>query len=273
MTTKSITIPNIGANDWIILNIQQVGYYRVDYSRDLWRTIIDGYNENPEIIHKINREVLHEEMYDGWINLRTKSISDCLELMGALEKEREGAIWEKAGYYMEKLNDFFLFSEFYDDFLDMMHQVLNPHLDILTNDDQTSKLHNRVKLWCKESHHEAYLQLQLRQLLVFMNSGDRNDRPDFCSAFRVANSSVYQNFFDKAFDGEGAFDSELISSLGCTSSPQKLKDLFEKLLDSRSDLNGVIISITFDLIMRSSEVGLEAVMDFSYNRTGDISKV
>lgn len=269
MTTESTVIPNVVASDWIILNIQQVGYYKVDYSRDIWTTIIDGYKKSPESIHKINREVLHEEMFDGWVNLRTQSISDCLGLLGVLHGERDGGVWEKAGNYIEKLNEFFLFSDFYDEFLDLLHIQLTPHL----NADESSKLSREITRWCRESQLGSYLQSQLEQLLRYMNTNDFNDKPDFCSAFRVANSSVYQHFFDKVFNESFLFDSELISALGCTESSEKLHELFTKLLAKDNKINEFIVTQTIYSTMRNSEAGLEAIMDISFNQSEAISQM
>ena len=40
--------------EWIILNHQQVGYYRVDYSTKIWQAIIEQLKEDFTVIHPIN---------------------------------------------------------------------------------------------------------------------------------------------------------------------------------------------------------------------------
>lgn len=274
MTSESTVISDVQPNEWIIFNVQQVGYYKVDYSRDLWTTIIDAYKRQPESIPKVNREVLHGEMFDGWSNLGTKSISDCLELLGVLEAEREGAVWEKAGSYIEKLNEFFLFSEFYDNFLALMHTQLAPHVDVLGKDDkESSKLSEQVTRWSKETQHESYLRLELDKLVDYMNTGDMDKRPDFCSGFRVANASVYNHFYDKVFNEANLFDVELVSSLGCRKDARKLKELLANMLDPRKITQEYLIMEVFSSTMRNSEIGLETVMDFSYTRMKDMMKM
>lgn len=274
MTTESTIISDIQPNEWIIFNVQQVGYYKVDYSRDIWTTIIDAYKSSPESIPKVNREVLHAEMFDGWMNLGTKSISDCLELLGVLEVEREGAVWEKAAQYIEKLNKFFLFSEFYDNFLALMHAQLTPHVDSLDKDDKrASILNEQVTRWSRETQHESYLRLELNKLVNYMNTGDENKRPDFCSGFRIANASVYNHFFDKVFNEEILFDFELVSSLGCRQDGRKLEELLSKMLSSTRINNEFLVMEVFSSTMRNSLLGLETVMDFSYRRMKDIMKM
>jgi aminopeptidase N len=273
MTVESTVISDIQPDEWIIFNVQQVGYYKVDYSRDLWTTIIDAYKRSPESIPKVNREVLHAEMFDGWMTLGTKSISDCLELLGVLEVEREGAVWEQAGQYIEELNKFFLFSEFYDNFLTLMHAQLAPHVDSLEKDDKrASILKEQVTRWSKETQHESYLRLELDKLVNYMNTGDETKRPDFCSGFRIANASVYNHFFDKVFSEEILFDFELVSSLGCRQDAIKLESLLANMLDSKK-INDFLVMETFSSTMRNSLLGLETVMDFSYRRMKDIMKM
>lgn len=274
MTEESTVISNIQPDEWVIFNVQQVGYYKVDYSRDIWTTIIDAYKRDPESIPKINREVLHAEMFDGWMNLGTKSISDCLELLRVLEVEREGAVWERAGQYIEELKKFFLFSEFYDNFLALMHAQLAPHVDSLEKDDKSmSILGEQVTRWSKETQHESYLRLELDKLIDYMNTGDENKRPDFCSGFRIANASVYNHFFDKVFNEEILFDFELVSSLSCRQDGRKLEDLLTNMLDSKKIKNEFLIMEVFSSTMRNSLLGLETVMDFSHRRMKDIVKM
>lgn len=269
MTTESTIISDIQHDEWIIFNAQQVGYYKVDYSRDLWSTIIDTYKRIPDSIPKINREVLHDEMYDGWKYLGTKSISDCLELLKVLEVEHEGSVWEKAGRYIEELNKFFLFSEFYNNFLTLMHVQLTPHVESLERDNKVSE---QVTRWCKKTKHESYLRLELNKLVNYMNVGDESKRPDFCSGFKLANNSIYDYFFEKVFNEELLFDFELVESLGCREDRLKLEELLNKMLNS-TNMNDFLIMNAISSTMSNSQVGLETVMDFSYLRMKDIMKM
>lgn len=268
MTDESTIIPNVSANEWIIFNIQQVGYYKVEYSRDLWATLIAGYKKNPEIIHKINREVLHAEMLDGWLKLGTQSISDCLALLEVLDVEREGSVWEKAGDNIEKLNEFLRFSELYADFLDLMHSLLSPHVD--GNDSKMSK---EIERWSKETQLESFLEVQHEQLLTYMETNDPQIKLDFCSAFRRANSTIYQHFFDKVFVDNFFLNSELIWGLTCSKNGEKLRELLEKLLNPEIRIFGPVVSEAFYLTMKNSESGLEAVMDVTSNHTEDIQRM
>ncbi|XP_044587078.1 thyrotropin-releasing hormone-degrading ectoenzyme-like [Cotesia glomerata] len=89
--------PDLGSNEWIILNIQQLGYYRVFYDDKNWNFIINYLNsENYHKIHPINRAVIIaeiEELYrknDGYLSKLFKLLwylrqeKDHLPLMKAI---------------------------------------------------------------------------------------------------------------------------------------------------------------------------------------------
>lgn len=67
-TIQSDTAPKPWtANDWIIVNIQQKGYYRVNYDNTLWNQIIAQLNSGGEgfaAIHRANRA----QLIDGKCN-------------------------------------------------------------------------------------------------------------------------------------------------------------------------------------------------------------
>ncbi|GIZ03224.1 thyrotropin-releasing hormone-degrading ectoenzyme [Caerostris extrusa] len=56
LASKSDTIKNLtDENTWIIANVQQVGYYRVNYDQDNWNLILEQLIENHTVINVINR--------------------------------------------------------------------------------------------------------------------------------------------------------------------------------------------------------------------------
>lgn len=52
-TTK--TIQNAASGDWIIANLNQVGYYRVNYDDKNWKAIIEQLSEDPNVFPDANR--------------------------------------------------------------------------------------------------------------------------------------------------------------------------------------------------------------------------
>lgn len=68
--TRSMTIQGLShskpftSKDWIILNIQQTGFYRVNYDKALWKLISDQLNKDFEKIHVLNRAQLIDDSFN-----------------------------------------------------------------------------------------------------------------------------------------------------------------------------------------------------------------
>lgn len=280
MTTRSLTMNETlrTSDEWIIFNIQQVGFYRVDYSRELWDAIIKEYKRNFKIIHHTNRKVLHEEMFIAWKVLKTKTARDCLAFLSVLEYEESGYVWEKASQYMDPLNDFLAFSNEYKYFEDVMHKILMPHLNKLTEHSklgtEESELSIEVKKWSRITQHPEYLRQELAKLIRYMDDEDSSD-PELCSALRYANASLYRHFLNKTLNFDRIYDIELANSLGCTMNRSLLNELFAGLLNplNKASMYSDLVISTIYTTIESSVVGLETVMDLTVSNWWELSQL
>jgi aminopeptidase N len=275
MTTKTLVLPNVltstatttttTINDWFVMNIQQVGYYRVDYSRDIWNDIIIGYKKNYAHFHHVNRELLHEEMFIAWKVLRTEvTAKDCLTLLGVLQYETNGSVWDSADMYMENLNNFLMFSDVYAFFQNFLRNTLSPHINILISSESVAdvKLVSAVKKWSTIALHETYLQQELHKLIEFMLANESGDNVDFCSAFRNANESIYLHFMGELKKDVFDINIDIINGLGCSLNAQLLRGFLNEIISSTSELIDWIIVSAFYSTMKSSEIGLETLIEF-----------
>lgn len=63
--TKNTTIGSIEPDSWVIFNIQQVGYYRVNYDKNNWKMLIHYLKlKNFKKIHVINRAALLDDAFN-----------------------------------------------------------------------------------------------------------------------------------------------------------------------------------------------------------------
>lgn len=46
-----VTIPDVGPHSWIKFNSDQVGYYRVNYPKEMWQTLTDALKQNVNVSH------------------------------------------------------------------------------------------------------------------------------------------------------------------------------------------------------------------------------
>ncbi|KAL3884512.1 hypothetical protein ACJMK2_024647 [Sinanodonta woodiana] len=97
LTHVSVPIPvgNVTIPQWIIGNVMQYGYYRVNYDSENWNALIKQLNTNHTVIHTINRAQI---INDGW-NLAKSGELDLnvpLTMLEYLNKEEEYIPWSAA---------------------------------------------------------------------------------------------------------------------------------------------------------------------------------
>ena len=68
-----IIVSRIPSDDWIVFNLQQSGYYRVNYDQRNWRMLTDYLNlKNFTRIHRVNRAALVDDAFNlaraGYVN-------------------------------------------------------------------------------------------------------------------------------------------------------------------------------------------------------------
>jgi aminopeptidase N len=95
---KSIVIDDdIDENDWLMVNLQVTGYYRVNYDIDNWKLIIEHLN-NPRRYHEIAQSN-RAQLIDDAMNLARAEILEyttALEVTKYLSHERDYVPWKTA---------------------------------------------------------------------------------------------------------------------------------------------------------------------------------
>ncbi|XP_065223348.1 aminopeptidase N-like [Planococcus citri] len=86
---------NISSTDWILFNLQNVGYYRVNYDRQNWNLLIDQLHQDHEKIHVLNRAQLISDAYNLAFN-EYLSYQVPLKLTEYLSKETDMIPWYAA---------------------------------------------------------------------------------------------------------------------------------------------------------------------------------
>ena len=62
---EEIVIEEVASeDDWLILNIQEMGYYRVNYDQNNWLALINQLKSDLNIIHTANRAQLLDDSFN-----------------------------------------------------------------------------------------------------------------------------------------------------------------------------------------------------------------
>ncbi|XP_076226398.1 aminopeptidase N-like isoform X1 [Nomia melanderi] len=149
---KSLTIGPFASEDWVIFNVQQTGYYRVNYDEKNWQLLIDYLNSKDfRGIHKVNRASLVDDVFNlakgGYIDY-----SIAFDLSNYLVQEFDYEPWLAAVNNFKFLNKMLsnvpdaqrAFQNHVEGLLGPIYKRLS--FDESTNDDVVVKLHRELIL-------------------------------------------------------------------------------------------------------------------------------
>ncbi|XP_033725116.1 aminopeptidase N-like isoform X1 [Pecten maximus] len=145
--SDTIYIANaISSSDtWVIANVKQYGYYRVNYDSDNWAALVDQLKTDPLVIDPVNRAQI---INDAW-NLAKSGdlpIETALSTVEYLDKEPEYIVWDSAigelGYVKSMLER----TELYGPFSKFMkHKVREPFTKITLNNTGATHLESYLR--------------------------------------------------------------------------------------------------------------------------------
>ncbi|XP_076118297.1 aminopeptidase N-like [Mytilus galloprovincialis] len=125
MNTTDISIETAYINySWIILNIQEYGYFRVNYDKAIWNRINEQLNQNHNIIHVVNRAAL---ISDAWAFNKAGilDIETALHTLDYLNNETEYIPWGAAVKELAYLDRMLVSTPVYGNFERFMIDKVN----------------------------------------------------------------------------------------------------------------------------------------------------
>ncbi|XP_065214646.1 aminopeptidase N-like [Planococcus citri] len=243
-------------SDWIIFNLQQSGYYRVNYDSRNWEMLIDQLHQDPQKIHVLNRAQLIDDT-GAFADDGISSYYLHLHLLQYLSKETDMIAWYSA---ITSLNKLISESEgtpnhpFIKEYVQkLIHTAQKPAdspktpyenfgFEIKTTDDHVTKIVKPMflNLACK-SGVEQCIQQSLDEYKK--NEADLSKiQPDlkkvvYCNALRNSKDqqTVFNNLWNTYLKTEISFDKNIIlTSLSCTSDEGVIKNFLKKMIDPKN---------------------------------------
>lgn len=227
LTTREMTMTfesaNLTAGDWIVFNIESIGYYRVDYATELWHAIIDQLIQNHEEINKFNRAMLQDEIFIGWSELGRVNAEDILNILSYLERENNPIVWSKAQNSLTRLHNRLLGTPWFDKFSEFLTKITKSHVllhgyeAIEFEDIYITDLRSLVRSWNCRALDNNCLQHELLKFQQFYNTGDMVTSFNFCDALRNVDDEIYSSIINAIDDGLTVTQrNNYLQSLGCT---------------------------------------------------------
>jgi len=170
---EEMTVPNLpNSDEAVVFNIQETGYYRVNYDLQNWKLLAAQLEKDHKSIHLLNRA----QMIDDALNLAKSGYLDystALSVTGYLKNEVEYVPWASALNGLAYLNTMLKRSAAYGEFKRYMLKLIDPiyaklgfnpkpedtHLDILLrkkvaswacsmgNEDCQAKAKDNFAIW------------------------------------------------------------------------------------------------------------------------------
>ncbi|XP_023246433.1 aminopeptidase N-like [Copidosoma floridanum] len=273
--SADLTIPNADKG-WLIFNVQQTGFYRVNYDEAAWRRIFSVLDsDNFTCIHEINRAMIIDDLF----NLaRAYQLDYDILFAGVkyLRHETEYVPWKaaKTGFsYLAKR--FAGRPTVYNAYRKYIIDLLQPNFEKLKFDDNENDKHTDILLrklvleWMCSLDEKKCIQkakdLFKRQLfLLFSYEIPPNQKTfAYCTAIRHGNQDDW-NYLKKKLE-ESNFATEkinILTALGCSKTKDNLKLLLNDVIKEGSYVRLQDAQKVFSYVIDGGLTGVETALDF-----------
>ncbi|CAH8829548.1 unnamed protein product [Trichobilharzia szidati] len=257
MTNRTMTKTlELKPKSWYLFNVQQTGYYRVNYTDDNWQLLTEQLNKDCEVIPVASRSQILNDLF-SLANNKTVSYTVFLNLTKYLKNENSSVVWETVLqsfdflYYMLGLN------ESYKHFQAYQHSLLDKPLEsvdwISIREDQDIEKgllrEYLVHLACQVGH-----PLCVRNATELFNKWMANcsvnpiprslRRSVYCSAIRCGNATHWE-FLKQRLSVTGNDHEEMdniLQGLSCSSNVTTMEKYSNWILQ-HEDLQYVLSDI------------------------------
>lgn len=286
---ESITLSNMKLNpsEWLILNIQETGYYRVNYDNMNWQMIIKQLHKNSfRDISTINRA----QLVDDALNLARAGRLDyatALDVTSYLAHETEYLPWKAAFTAMHYLNDMLIDMPGYDKFriyvlklLDNVYKQVG-FKDSLGDPQLTVFTRIGVLTWACNFGYDDCVQNAVKQYYNWRNTPNPNQNnpisPNlkavvYCTAIRVGGQVEWDFAWERYLETNvGSEKDLLLRALGCTRESWLLNRYLDWTITENSGIRKQDASCVFSAVARN-DIGQPLAFDFFRNKWSRLRK-
>ncbi|KAG5678109.1 hypothetical protein PVAND_007810 [Polypedilum vanderplanki] len=238
-------------SDWFILNVNQIGFYRVNYHPEsMWLQLIRVLKDDFKKIPILNRAAL----IDDAMNLAFAgklSYETFFHLLTYLKHEDELIVWKSAHEILSFL-DMMLSSDekLYEQFKKFVSEIIDSIYekygnDVEENENFAAKEMRKIAIYwaCKA---------EIKTCITFVNESVQNfENLDkdlkfvvLCNAIRISDVETFNEYFDKINEIIDENREQLIYALACSENDESLIKLIMTSSISDYDKRHVLIATT-----------------------------
>lgn len=116
---------DITENEWLIANLQEIGYYRVNYDERNWNLIIDQLIEDPSVIDEINRVQILDDLFHlaeiGKVDYKL-----ALKALTYFKNEKDSFPWISISRHIDLINKMLFSSKkYHTEWKEFIYEIVN----------------------------------------------------------------------------------------------------------------------------------------------------
>ncbi|CAD6242385.1 GSCOCG00009475001-RA-CDS [Cotesia congregata] len=278
------TIPDVKTDDWIIVNIQQRGFYQVNYDKENWKLIADYLNsEDYTKIHVVNRAQLFDDIHRLYST--DKSYLEILvNITSYLHQETDYLPWISAVDVIVEMQENMRNTLEEESFETYMLYLTNAVMDKLGFENREDDDHSAIRIRsilapivCSFGHAECKLFAN-RLLKKYLEDPSKNTIPSSdwewiaCNGLRTANESLRGQYMASDYED---FDklSKLRILIECTKDFQLKEEYFSSLTSANSTADAEDIDKVFDILLGKKLDDVNFVLDYFIDHFKDLKKL
>ncbi|XP_055325495.1 uncharacterized protein LOC129579438 [Sitodiplosis mosellana] len=266
--------------EWLVVNVQQTGYYRVNYDDASWKAIDKVLHDSHETIHVLNRA----QLVDDALNLARASqlnYTQALHTIHYLKNETDYVPWLSAFNNFDfilarfKSDDAKIFKKF---ILGLLNKVYS-HLGFYPKPDNDTRLdiynrNNVLKYACKFGHEQCITdaRAEFDKLLQTSHKIPVNLVPVvYCSVISEGSDKEWTYLWEK-FQNENVAAEQvtILSALGCTKQANLITKYLDLILTDNIRLQDKYSALVSTLMQKEN---FELVLDYVLTNHQNITKV
>ena len=261
-------------DDWVLFNVQEAGFYRVNYERDLWSLLSKELNDGDYTkFHPVNRAQLLDDSFNLARSQRL-SYDVPMEIMSYLKNEDDYIPWAAFNRALSFLHPYLVGSTYYEHFRKLMRTGADKFYTRLgaeskTDDEFLDKFGRNLAInWACSMGHERCL-LATSAVIGGIVESQGKIEPDlesvtYCNGLRAASQPLFQAVWTMALDPvNSASKAFMMNSLGCSYNPDLIRTYLASSINPNIEYNAADRAQVFSAIYTNGgSSGYELVLDF-----------
>ncbi|XP_054725821.1 aminopeptidase N-like [Anastrepha obliqua] len=274
LKTKEIEISDnsLAADDWLILNKQSTGFYRINYDEQNWNLIIDELKSRPYKFHSRNRAQLIYDLYQ-YTSTDRIDYSMLFNLLQYLPNEDQYAPWATTYSLIFTLKVYLNSDTEYNNFLLYVASLVTGHFEKLGLNDVsgaqrlTVLVRNLVIELACLSGVESCLTETKNKLKEIVDNGITIE-PSlrwnvYCYGIRQSGDTEFDFVYNQILQSsDQAFRDSLTSTLGCSQTESQLQKFVSSSINVSVEWRSQERITLLGAVYSSSSVGLLVCIEF-----------